>query len=77
MIAVDDVGANTIIVIAGAYYALTTADDAFNAGLAVALAEGQALPEAIRFANAAAAVYITRQGTAASMPNHKEVNALL
>jgi ribokinase len=53
------------------------AGDAFNAGLAVALAEGLALPEAIRFANAAAAVSITREGAAASMPSREEVGALL
>ncbi|MFN8371267.1 MAG: ribokinase [Anaerolineae bacterium] len=53
------------------------AGDAFNAGLAVALAEGQALAEAIRFANATAAVSITRQGAAASMPSREEVMALL
>ena len=55
----------------------TGAGDAFNAGLAVALAEGKALPEAIRFANAAAALSVTKPGTAASMPMRQEVESLL
>ena len=40
----------------------TAAGDAFNAGLAVALAEGMALPEALRFASATAALTCTRRG---------------
>ena len=55
----------------------TGAGDAFNAGLAVALAEGKPLPAAITFANATAALCVTRPGTAPSMPQRKEVEALL
>ncbi len=55
----------------------TGAGDAFNAGLAVALAEGQTLPAALSFANATAALCVTRPGTAASMPQRHEVEALL
>ena len=55
----------------------TGAGDAFNAGLAVALAEGQALPAALTFANATAALCVTRPGTAPSMPQRHEVDALL
>jgi len=55
----------------------TGAGDAFNAGLAVALAEGQDLPCGIRFANAAAALSVTKPGTAASMPTRAEVELLL
>ena len=55
----------------------TGAGDAFNAGLAVALAEGNALPDSIRFANAAAALSVTKPGTAASMPRRREVESLL
>ena len=55
----------------------TGAGDAFNAGLAVALAEGNGLPEAIRFANATAALSVTKPGTAASMPRREEVELLL
>ncbi|MCY4146825.1 MAG: ribokinase [Chloroflexi bacterium] len=55
----------------------TGAGDAFNAGLAVALAEGAALVEAVRFANAAAALCVTKPGTARSTPYRHEVDALL
>ncbi|HYO89553.1 MAG TPA: ribokinase [Candidatus Limnocylindrales bacterium] len=53
------------------------AGDAFNGALAVALAEDKALPEAIAFANAAAAVSVTRAGAAASMGRRAEVDALM
>jgi ribokinase len=55
----------------------TGAGDAFNGGLAVALAEGKGLQEAIAFANATAAMCVTRPGTAPSMPQRHEVEALL
>ena len=55
----------------------TGAGDAFNAGLAVALAEGAALDAAARFANATAALCVTKLGTARSTPYRKEVDALL
>jgi ribokinase len=51
----------------------TAAGDTFNAALAVALAEGQAWPEALRFANRAAALSVTRPGAQASMPTRPEV----
>ena len=54
----------------------TGAGDAFNAGLAVALAEGKALPEAVRFANAAAALSVTKPGAAPSAPYRAAVDAL-
>ncbi len=54
----------------------TGAGDAFNAGLAVALAEGKALEEAVRFANAAAALSVTKPGAAPSAPCRAEVDAL-
>jgi ribokinase len=53
------------------------AGDAFSAGLAVALAEGRDLPDAIAFANAAAAICVTRPGAAPSMPQRFEVDALM
>lgn len=53
------------------------AGDAFNAGLAVALAEGRDLPDAIAFANAAAAICVTRPGAAPSMPQRFEVESLM
>lgn len=55
----------------------TGAGDAFNAGLAVALGEKRELSDALRFANAVAALCVTRHGTAASMPTRAEVEALL
>lgn len=55
----------------------TGAGDAFNGGLAVALAEGQDLRAALAFANATAALCVTRPGTAPSMPPRAEVDALL
>jgi len=55
----------------------TGAGDAFNGALAVALAEGKGLPEAVAFANAAAALQVTKLGTAPAMPYRNEVEALL
>jgi ribokinase len=55
----------------------TAAGDTFNAALAVALAEGAALEPALRFANAAAAISVTRLGAQASAPSRPEVNAFL
>jgi ribokinase len=55
----------------------TAAGDTFNGALAVALAEVRSLPEAIRFANAAAALSVTRHGAQASIPTRAEVDALL
>lgn len=55
----------------------TGAGDAFTAALAVAIGEGQGLPDAARFANAAGAVACTRHGAIASMPTRKEVLALM
>jgi len=53
------------------------AGDCFNAGLAVALAEGRDLMEAARFACACGALCVTRPGSAASAPQRKEVEELL
>ena len=55
----------------------TGAGDAFNGGFAAALAEGLALREAIRFGNAAAALSVTKHGTAPSMPQANEIRELL
>lgn len=53
------------------------AGDAFNAGLAVALVEGQPLAAAMRWAVAAGAVAVTRPGAQAAMPSRAEVLAML
>ncbi len=55
----------------------TGAGDIFNGALAVALAEGKALPAAVRFANAAAAISVTRLGTSVSAPKRREIERLL
>lgn len=54
----------------------TAAGDAFNAAFAVALAEDQPLERALRFANAAAAISVTREGAQASIPSRAEVDEL-
>jgi len=53
----------------------TGAGDAFNGALAFALAEGKGLPDAIPFANAVAALSVTRPGAQGSMPSMREVRA--
>ena len=55
----------------------TGAGDAFNGGLAVALAEEMPIDKALRFACAAASISVTRQGTAPSMPDRHEIDTLL
>jgi ribokinase len=55
----------------------TAAGDVFNGSLAVALAEGRPLLEAARFANAAAALSVTRMGAQTSAPDRGEIEALL
>ncbi|GAB4039553.1 ribokinase [Spirosoma gilvum] len=52
----------------------TAAGDCFNGALAVALAEGKSLPEAISFACKAASISVTRMGAQASMPRRDEVD---
>jgi ribokinase len=53
------------------------AGDAFNGGFALALAEGRAVADAVRFGSAVAGISVTRPGTAPSMPRRDEVEALL
>jgi ribokinase len=55
----------------------TAAGDTFNAALAVALAEGAELEDALRFANAAAAISVTRSGAQTSAPARADVESLL
>ncbi len=53
----------------------TAAGDVFNGALAVALAEKRPLPEALRFAQAAAAISVTRPGAQPSAPTRAEIGA--
>ncbi|MBE3575895.1 MAG: ribokinase [Firmicutes bacterium] len=54
----------------------TGAGDAFNGGLAVALAKGYALPEACRIANAVGALSVTGAGAQGALPRWDQVEAL-
>ena len=62
---------------AGPAVETTGAGDAFNGGLAMALAEGMDVVAATRFGCAVAGLSVTRHGTAPSMPHRAEVDALL
>ena len=53
------------------------AGDAFNAALAVALAEGRELRDAIRFACATGSLSTTKTGAVAGMPMREDVDELL
>ncbi len=53
------------------------AGDVWNGAFAVALSEGQTPKHAGRFANAAAALSVTRAGAQASIPSRSEVDTLL
>ena len=55
----------------------TGAGDAFSGALSVAVAEGLPLVDAIRRANAAGALAVTRLGTLPVMPTRQEVEAFL
>lgn len=54
----------------------TAAGDVFNGALLVALAEGQSLVEAVRFASRCASVSVTRMGAQTSIPRRSEIDAL-
>ncbi len=55
----------------------TAAGDVFNGALAVAIAEGTPLPKAIRFANAAAALSVTKLGAQPSAPTRTAVERFM
>ena len=55
----------------------TGAGDAFNAGFASALTEGQNIKDALKFASATAGLSTTKIGTANSMPSREEIDKLL
>ena len=62
---------------AGPVVETTGAGDAFNGGFAAELARGADPIEAARYGAAAAAISVTRPGTAPSMPGSDEISALL
>jgi ribokinase len=53
------------------------AGDTFCGGLAIALAKGKPLKQAVEFANAAAGIAVTRAGAQSSIPFEMEVERLL
>jgi ribokinase len=55
----------------------TAAGDAFIGGLALALSEGQRVPEAMRWGCAAGAIAAARAGAQSSLPDRGEVEAML
>jgi ribokinase len=55
----------------------TAAGDTFNGALAVALAEGRSIIEAVRFANAAGALSVTRFGAQPTVPTRDENEQLV
>jgi ribokinase len=55
----------------------TAAGDAFNGGLACALGRGLPTEQAVRYANAVAALSVTRMGAQPSLPREGEVRAFL
>ena len=55
----------------------TAAGDSFNAGLAVGLADGMDIEQAIRLANATGAISTTRLGAQPAMPTRAQAEALM
>lgn len=55
----------------------TASGDAFNGALAVALARGEGLSQAVRYANAAGAITATRPGAQPSLPTSKELEQFM
>ncbi|WP_082310422.1 ribokinase [Nonomuraea sp. SBT364] len=55
----------------------TAAGDTFAGAFAVARAEGRAAADALRFATAAAALSVQREGASTSMPGRAEIDAAL
>ena len=55
----------------------TAAGDVFNGVLAVSLAEGLPIPDAVRLANAAAALSVTKLGAQPSAPTRREIEVFM
>ena len=62
---------------AGVVVDTVAAGDTFCGGLAVAIAEGKKLKDAVQFANAAAALSVTKSGAQSSIPVRTEVINLI
>ncbi|HHL21115.1 MAG TPA: ribokinase, partial [Aliiroseovarius sp.] len=62
---------------AGPVVETTGAGDCFNGAFAAALARGMPPLGAAHFASAAAAISVTRPGTAGAMPAFEEIRALI
>ena len=54
----------------------TAAGDCFIGAYAVGICEGMSTREAVRFATAASAITVSRQGASSSLPTRNEVEAL-
>ncbi len=54
----------------------TAAGDCFNGAFAVALAEGRGEDEAIRFANTASSIAVTKKGAQSSIPSREELEGI-
>ena len=74
---VDDAGARHVPAYCVTAVDTTAAGDAFTGALAVALASGVALPEAVRQAAAAGAFAATRMGAQPSLPTRADLDAFL
>jgi ribokinase len=55
----------------------TASGDAFNGALAVALARGEGISQAVKYANAAGAITATRPGAQPSLPTSKELDQFM
>lgn len=55
----------------------TAAGDVFNGALCVAIAEGKSVVDAVKFACKASSIAVTRMGAQSSIPNRKELDAIL
>ncbi|MCG8415330.1 MAG: ribokinase [Pseudomonadales bacterium] len=71
----SDAGAELIPAQAVTAVDTTAAGDCFCGAVAVALAEGKVLSEAVRFANQAAAISVTRMGAQSALPYADEIRS--
>ena len=74
---VDERGARAVPTLRVDVVDTTGAGDCFDGALAVALAEGRSIDEAVRFATHAAALACTRLGAQSAQPERAEVEATL